>query len=66
MKTRKAMIERDSIELSVRRQCQLLAVNRNRLDPPSSELNPEALAVCRLIDEIHLEAPAFGSRKIRD
>ena len=28
------MIERDGVELSVRRQCQLLAVNRNRLDPP--------------------------------
>ena len=66
MKVRKAMIERANTQLSVRRQCQLLEVNRNRLDPPSPKSSEEDLAVCRLIDEIHLEAPAFGSRKIRD
>jgi putative transposase len=60
------MIERANTQLSVRRQCQLLRVNRNRLDPPSPKSSEEDLAVCRLIDEIHLEAPAFGSRKIRD
>jgi putative transposase len=66
VKARKAMIERDITQLSVRRQCRLLAVNRNRLDPPSPASSEEDLAVCRLLDEIHLEAPAFGSRKIRD
>lgn len=65
MKKRKAMIEREGTQLSIRRQCELLAVNRNRLDPPERN-NQEDLAICRLIDEIHLEAPAFGSRKIRD
>jgi len=41
-------------------------VNRNRLDPPSEGPRDEDLGVCRLIDAIHLRAPAFGARKIRD
>ncbi len=59
------MIESES-PLSVRRQCQLLCVNRNRLTPPPAKFTEEDAALCRLIDEIHLEDPAFGARKIRD
>jgi putative transposase len=59
------MIESDT-PLSVRRQCQLLEVNRNRLAPPPPKLTDDDAAICRLIDEIHLEDPAFGVRKIRD
>ena len=65
MMERKAMIESDC-PLSVRRQCQLLEVNRNRLAPPPPKLTAEDAAICRLIDGIHLEDPAFGARKIRD
>ena len=65
MTQRKAMIESES-PLSVRRQCQLLEVNRNRLKPPPAKFTDEDAALCRLIDEIHLEDPAFGARKIRD
>ena len=65
MTQREAMIEFDTI-LSVRRQCQLLSVNRNRLTPPPAKFTDEDAARCRLIDEIHLEDPAFGARKIRD
>jgi putative transposase len=59
------MIESES-PLSVRRQCQLLEVNRNRLAPPPPKLTGEDAALCRLIDQIHMEDPAFGARKIRD
>jgi putative transposase len=59
------MIEYDC-PLSVCRQCQLLEVNRNRLAPPPPKLTEEDAALCRLIDEIHLEGPAFGARKIRN
>jgi putative transposase len=62
---RKAMIESDC-PLSVRRQCQLLEVNRNRLAPPPPKLTVEDLALCRHIETIHREDPAFGARKIRD
>lgn len=65
MKERKEMIERDSCQLSTRRQCELVDVNRNRLQPASNPREGE-LALCRLIDAIHMKAPAFGSRKIRD
>jgi len=66
VKERKAMVERASTQLSVRRQCQLLEVNRNRLDVPPAGPCQGDLEVCRLIDEIHLRAPAFGARMIRD
>lgn len=65
MRQRKAMIESDT-PLSVRRQCQLLEVNRSRLAPASSKFTSEDAVLCRLIDDIHLEDPAFGARKIRD
>jgi putative transposase len=58
------MIDRDITQLSVRTQCGLLKVNRNRLTPPKLRCS-EDLKVCRQIDEIHLEAPSFGSRNIR-
>lgn len=66
MKERKSMIERDSHQLSIRRQCELVDVNRNRLDSPPDNPGARELELCRLIDAIHMRAPAFGSRKIRD
>jgi hypothetical protein len=66
VKERKSMIERDSHQLSIRRQCELADVNRNRLNPPPDNPGARELELCRLIDEIHMKAPAFGSRKIRD
>ena len=60
------MIERDSDQLSIRRQCELVGVNRNRLVPPPDNPGAEELKLCRFIDEIHTKAPAFGARKIRD
>jgi putative transposase len=66
MKERKTMIERDSDQLSMRRQCSLVGVNRNRLAPPLDKPGAVELKLCRLIDEIHMKAPTFGSRKIRD
>lgn len=66
MMERKSMIERDSHQLSIRRQCELADVNRNRLDSPPDNPGARELELCRLIDEIHMKAPAFGSRKIRD
>ena len=65
MKERKEMIERDGCQLSVRRQCELAGVNRNRLQP-TAHPRKDDLELCRLIDSIHTKAPAFGSRKIRD
>lgn len=66
MKERKTMVERDSDQLSIRRQCALVGVNRNRLTLVTTPPGAMELKLCRLIDEIHMKAPTFGSRKIRD
>jgi putative transposase len=61
---RKAMVERDAA-LSVRRQCELLGVNRNRLEPRSAGgLGEGDLAMARRIDELHLRFPEFGARRM--
>jgi putative transposase len=52
------------IDLSVRRQCELLNLARSGIywDPmPTAE---EDLAICKELDKLHLEFPAFGSRKL--
>jgi putative transposase len=58
---RRALIE-PSIPPSVRRQCELLAVNRSSLYYTPGEPDAEELALMRRIDELHLKHPFFGSR----
>jgi putative transposase len=48
--------------LSMRRQCELLGVNRSSLYYEPVEPDPEELALMRRIDELHLKHPFFGSR----
>ena len=52
--------------VSLRRQCELLGVNRSSLDyvaKGESELN---LAVMRMIDETHTKIPFYGRRRMRE
>jgi putative transposase len=58
------MIERDNKKLSIRRQCALLAVNRNRLEPRAAKRTASDLELMRLIDGLHTEFPFLGARKI--
>lgn len=58
------MIERSHPQLSIRKQCELLAVNRNRLDAPPPKRTAEDLELMRLIDLIHTQHPFLGARKI--
>ena len=59
------MVEPKHPQLSVRRQCELLDINRNRLTPkPPSGLQPEDLELARKIDEINLRFPEFGARRM--
>ena len=58
------MIEKDHGKLSVRKQCELLAVNRNRLGPPHPKATAEDLEIMRQIELIHTDFPFLGSRKI--
>jgi putative transposase len=48
--------------LSMRRQCELLGVNRSSLYYEPVEPDAEELGLMRRIDELHLKHPFFGSR----
>ena len=61
---RKKLIDRDRPQLSLRRQADLVSVNRRRLETKPRVLSEESLALRRRIDELHLEYPVFGSRRI--
>ncbi len=52
--------------LPVARQCQLLNLNRSTVYYQPMGVSDEDLKLMRLIDEIHLKRPFYGSRRIRD
>lgn len=58
------MIEKHHSQLSVRKQCQLLAVNRNRLSPRKPKQVEGDEAIMKEIDRIYTEFPFLGARKI--
>jgi len=57
------MIEPKHPSLSVRRQAELLGVNRNRLRC-APQPGPEDLAIMHAIDAIHTRWPFYGQRKL--
>jgi putative transposase len=57
------MIDRDS-EVSVKRQAELLDVSRASAYYRPRPISAQDLKLMRRIDELHLEAPFYGSRKI--
>ena len=61
---RRAKVERSGVELSVRRQCALLNVARSGVYRPRPEPSADDLALMRRIDELYLEKPFYGSRRM--
>lgn len=61
---RRAKVERAGAAVSVRRQCALLNVARSGVYRPRPEPDAQDLALMRRIDEIYLEKPFFGSRRM--
>jgi len=59
------MIERDHPQLSIRRQAELLEVNRNRLEPRRCRVSGEDERIMRDLDAIHTELPFYGQRRLR-
>jgi hypothetical protein len=57
------MTDRGS-KLSVKRQAELLDLSRSSVYYPPRPVSPQDLKWMRRIDELHLEAPFFGARKI--
>jgi putative transposase len=61
---RRAMVERPGKDLSVRRQCVLLNVARSGVYRPNLAAAASDLIMMRRIDELHLELPFYGSRRM--
>ena len=61
---RRAMVERPGEDLSVRRQCTLLNLARSGVYRPKPVTGADDLALMRRIDELHLELPFYGSRRM--
>lgn len=66
VKQRKAMINKGSKKLSVRRQSQLLQINRSSLYHASKGESKQNLNLMRLIDKIYLDNPTYGVLRMQD
>jgi putative transposase len=61
---RKMMITRDHPDLSLSRQCQVLAISRSSFYYTPKGESAENLALMRHIDELFLKYPFYGSRQM--
>ena len=61
---RRAKVERAGAGVSVRRQCALLNVARSGVYRPQPEPDAQDLVLMRRLDEIYLEKPFYGSRRM--
>ena len=62
---RRAMIDPAKDDLSVRRQCALLALARSGVHRRKPESAASDLALMRRLDELHLKLPFYGSRRMQ-
>jgi putative transposase len=60
------LVERDKPEISVRRQCELLGVNRSGLYYEPVGESEENLRLMWLLDEQYTRTPFYGSRKMTE
>lgn len=59
-------MERDHTEISVRRQCELLGVNRTSLYYEPVSESEENLRFMRLLDQQYTQTPFYGSRRMTE
>lgn len=64
MEVLRELIDAESAELSVRRQCEMLGLSRSTLYYESVEETETNLSLMRLIDEQYLATPFYGSRRM--
>src|SRR5690554_5937084 len=62
---RKSLVS-DEQNLSHRKQCELLGINRSSLYYNPIGESKENLSVMRLMDEIHMEEPSYGVLRMQD
>jgi putative transposase len=58
------LVDPGSSQLSIRRQCELLGLNRSSYDYEPARETIENLQLMRRIDEQYLKTPYFGSRRM--
>jgi putative transposase len=61
---RRQLVDHGHLEISLRRQCELLGVNRSGLYYRPRGESPENLLLMRLIDEEYTRRPFYGSRRM--
>jgi putative transposase len=63
---RRPLLEPEHPELSVRRQCRLLGINRSSFyyGPAPAKIDDRRLSLMRLVDEIYTKHPFFGTRQM--
>jgi hypothetical protein len=61
---RAELVEKNHPKLSVREQCKILSVTRSTLNYQPVEESVEDLRIARIMDEIFLEDPCMGSRRL--
>ena len=61
---RKNMVDKRHPKLSIRKQCKLLDVNRNRLVAKTGKMTESDQKMARRIDELHMQFPEFGARRM--
>ncbi len=60
------LVDREHADISIRRQCELLGVNRSGLYYQPLGESQENLQLMRLLDEQYTRAPFYGSRKMAE
>lgn len=61
---RAELVEKNHPTLSVREQCKILSVARSTLNYRPVEESEEDMRIARIMDEIYLEDPCMGSRRL--
>lgn len=62
----RGLVDKDSVEISLRRQCELLGLNRSNLYYRSVANTETRELLLRKVDEIYTRHPFYGSRRIRE
>jgi putative transposase len=57
-------VETANVDLSIRRQCELLSLARSTLYYEAVDVSPEEIALMKAIDRIYTKWPFYGSRRI--
>lgn len=66
IEAKKGLIDFSPQELSVRRQCELIDLNRSNLYYNPVDISEETLRIMHRIDEIFTKHPYYGSRRIQE